>query len=196
MKYSRFVALSQKEVSSSDIDRGVGVSTCTKKYSEEREHGHSSRPCEPHICLIYGHTCYETIDPSGQHSFMEEVSILTLSMFFIFIYLFCIMCIYIDFLLYDVLQLLRSSSIPFTPMDASAPSPYIDVTVEAACSLGTPHTQVCVTFDKLTIVIYLFDGILKILMFLCFYRIWEYAMVGNVHLGWKSHLHHSYHVYS
>jgi hypothetical protein len=120
-----------------------------------------------------GKTCYGPIEPSGQHSFMEEVSILTLSMFFIVIYLFCIMCIYIDILLYVVLQLLRPSSRPSTPMDASVPSPTTDATIEASCSLGAPHTQVCVTFDKFTIVISLFYGILKFLMFLCFYRIWD-----------------------
>jgi hypothetical protein len=97
VQHSSFVALSQQEVSgASDIDRGVGASTCTGEYNEERAHGHSSRPCEPHRCSSCRHTCYGPIDPSAQHSFMEEVSILTLSMFFIVIYLFCILYIYID----------------------------------------------------------------------------------------------------
>jgi hypothetical protein len=130
-------------------------------------------PCEPHICLSYVNTCYGPIQPSGQHSFMEEVSILTLSMFFIIIYLFCILCIYIDIVMYVVLQLLRLRSRPSMSMDASMPSPTTDATIEASCSLGAPHTQVCITFDKFTIVISLFYGILKFLMFLCFYRIWD-----------------------
>jgi hypothetical protein len=81
---------------------------------------------------------------------MEDVSILTLSMFFIVIYIFCIFCIYIDFLLYVVLQLLCLSSRPSMPMDASMPSPTTDASIEASYSLGVPHTQLCFTFDKFT----------------------------------------------
>jgi hypothetical protein len=118
-------------------------------------------------------TCYGPIEPIGQHSFMEEVSIITISIFFIVIYLFFILCIYVDILMYVVLQLLLLSGRPSMLMDASVPSPTTDATIEAACSLGAPHTQVCITFDKITIVIYLFYGILKFLMFSCFYRIWD-----------------------
>jgi hypothetical protein len=122
----------------------------TTKYNEEGPHGHNNHSCEPHRYSSYGKTCYGPIDPTLQHSFMEEVSILTLSMFFIIIYLFCIMCIYIYFLLYVVLQLLRLSSEPSMLMDASVTSPTNDATIEATCSLGAPDTHVCVTFDKFT----------------------------------------------
>jgi hypothetical protein len=64
---------------------------------------------------------------------MEEVSILILSMFFIIIYLFCILCVYIDILMYVVFHLL---------MDASMPSPNTDAEVEVACSLGAPYIDV------------------------------------------------------
>jgi hypothetical protein len=104
---------------------------------------------------------------------MEEVSILTFSIFFIIIYLFFILCVYINILMYAILNLLRLSSRPYTLMDALVPSPTTDATVEETCSLGAPHTQVCITFDKFTIVISLFYGILKFLMFSCFYRIWD-----------------------
>jgi hypothetical protein len=94
-------------------------------------------------------------------------------MFIIVIYLFCILCIYIDFLMYVVFKLLHTSSRPSTMMDASVPNPTYDATIEVACSLGVPHTQLCITFDKFIIVISLFYGILKFLMFLCFYRIYN-----------------------
>jgi hypothetical protein len=149
-----------QEVPVGDIDRGVRASPRTTEWSEERAHGHNSRPCEPHRCSSCGKTCYGPIEASGQQSFMEEVSILTISMFFIVIYLYSIMCIYIDILLYVVLQLLCPCSRPSTPMDASVHVSTTDATVEEACSIGLPHTQVCVTFDKFTIVISLFYGIL------------------------------------
>jgi hypothetical protein len=103
VQHNSFVSLSQQEVPTSDIDRGVGASTCIGEYNEERENGHNSCPCEPHICSRCGHTCYGPIDLSRHHSFMGEVSILTLSMFLIVIYLFCIFHIYIDILIYFVL---------------------------------------------------------------------------------------------
>jgi len=78
-----FVALSRQEVPSSDIDRGFGASTCIGEYSEERAHGHRNYPCKPHRCSRYMKTCYGPIEPSGHHIFMEEVSILTISMLFI-----------------------------------------------------------------------------------------------------------------
>jgi hypothetical protein len=112
-------------------------------------------------------------------------------MFFIIIYLYSILCIYIDILLYVVLQFLRPCSRPSMPMDALVSVSTTDVAIEASFSIGLPHTLVCVTFDKFTIVISLFYGILKFLMFLCFYRLWDQAMSSNVHLGWTSHLHHS-----
>jgi len=140
VQHSSFVALSGQEVSVNDIDRGFGGSTCMKYYSEEREHGHKNHPCEPHRCSSCEKTYYGPIESSGQHSFMEEVSIVTLFMFFIVIYVFCIICIYIDISLYVVLQLLHPSSRPSTSMDASVSSPNIDATVEVACSLGEPHT--------------------------------------------------------
>jgi hypothetical protein len=151
VQHNRFIALSRQEVLSSDIDRGVGSSTCTIEYSKEREHGNNNRPYEPHIFSSCGKTCYGPIEPSGQHSFMEEVSILTLSMLFIVIYLFCIICIYIHFLLYVVLQFLCIRNRPSTLMDASVPSPTTDAAVEEAYSLGASHTLVCVTFYKFTI---------------------------------------------
>jgi hypothetical protein len=64
------------------------------------------------------------------------------------------------------------------PMDASMLISTTDATIEATFSLGIPHTQVCVTFDKFTIVISLFYGILKFLMFLCFYKMWDQGMSG------------------
>jgi hypothetical protein len=45
VEQNSFVALSGKELPLSDIDRGVGGSTCMVDYSEEREHGYSSCPC-------------------------------------------------------------------------------------------------------------------------------------------------------
>jgi hypothetical protein len=125
---------------------------------------------------------------------MKEVTILTITMFLIIIYLFFILCIYIDILLYVFLHLLSLCRKPFMPMDASMPISTTDATIEEYFSLGIPHTKVCVTFDKFTIVISLFYDILKFLMFLCFYRIWDQEMSENVHLGWRSHLHHMYHV--
>jgi hypothetical protein len=125
---------------------------------------------------------------------MEKVSILTIYVFFIVIYLYGILCIYIDILLYVVFHLLHLCSKPSTHMDASMHVSITDAVVEVSCSFGIPHTQVCVTFDKFTMVIYLCYGILKFLMFLCFYRLWDKTMLRNVHLGWKSHLHHMYHV--
>jgi hypothetical protein len=189
-----FVALSQQEVTIDDIDRGVKASPHTTYFSEERAHGHNSHPCEPHRCSSCVRTCYGPMEASGQHSFMEEVNILTITMFLIFIYLFCILCIYIDILLYVVLRLLRPCSRPSIPMDASVPISTTDAAVEGSFSLGTPHIQVCITFDQFTIVISLFYGILKCFMFLCFYRMWDQAMSRNVHFRWKSHLHHTYHV--
>jgi hypothetical protein len=123
VKHSRFVALSGKEVLEVDIDRGVGGSTCTTYYSEERAHGHRNHPCKPHKSSSCRNTCYRPIEPNGKHRFMEEVSIITLFMLFIVIYLFCIMCIYIDILLYVVLYFLHPSSRLSTLMDASTPSP-------------------------------------------------------------------------
>jgi hypothetical protein len=40
------------------------------------------------------------------------------------------------------------------------PSPTTDATIETTCSLGALYTQVCITFDRFNIVIYLFYGIL------------------------------------
>jgi hypothetical protein len=88
-------------VISSDIDKGVGASTCTREYNEEREHGHNNYPCEPHICLSCGKTFYGPIEPSGQHSFMEEFIILTLFfvlqcyifiLYFVYLYRYLIVC--------------------------------------------------------------------------------------------------------
>jgi hypothetical protein len=173
VQHSSFVALSGQEVPVNDIDRGIGVSTCTTYYNEEMAHGHNSRPCEPHRCSSCRKTCYGPIEPNGKHRFMEEVSIITLFMLFIVIYLFRIMCIYIDISFYVVLQFLHLRSRPSTSMDAPVPSPNIDATIEAAFSLGAPHTHVCVTYYKFTLVISLFYGILKFLMLSCFYMIWE-----------------------
>jgi hypothetical protein len=131
-----------------------------------------SRSCEPHRCSSCRQTCYGPMEASGHQSFMEEVSILTISMFFIIIYLYSIICIYFDILLYDVLQLLHPYNRPSTSIDASMFVSTTDATVEATCSFSVPHTHVCVTFDKFTIVISLFSGILKFIMFLCFYRLW------------------------
>jgi hypothetical protein len=64
---------------------------------------------------------------------MEEVSILNISMFFIVIYLSIIMCIYINILLYVVLQLLRPYRKPSTPMDSSVSVSTNDAVVEAVC---------------------------------------------------------------
>jgi hypothetical protein len=50
-------------------------------------------------------------------------------------------------------------------MDASVPSPTTDIVVEATCSLGPPYTQVCITFDRFSIVISLFYDILKFFIF-------------------------------
>jgi hypothetical protein len=81
-----------------------------KYYNQERAHGHNIPPCEPHRCSSYGHTFYWPIHPSGQHSFMEEVSSVTLLMFFI------VMCIYIYFLLYVfILIFYFCCSAVFTP---------------------------------------------------------------------------------
>jgi hypothetical protein len=91
---------------------------------------------------------------------MEEVIILTISMLFIVIYLYSILGIYINNLFYVVLQLLHPCRKSSMPMDASVSISTIDATVEAVCSIGIPHTQVCVTFDKFTIVISLFYDIL------------------------------------
>jgi hypothetical protein len=71
---------------------------------------------------------------------MEEVSILTISMFFIVIYLCSILCIHIDILLYVVLQLLCPCSRPSTPMDAPVFVSTIDAIVEPSYSIGLPHT--------------------------------------------------------
>jgi len=72
---------------------------------------------------------------------MEEVSILTISMFFIVIYLNSIMCIYINILFYVVLQLLGTCRKPSTPMDAPMYVSTTDVEVEASFSIGIPHTH-------------------------------------------------------
>jgi hypothetical protein len=106
VQHGSFVALSRQEVPTGDIDRGVRPSTPREECSEERAHGQRSHSCEPHRCSSCGKTCYGPMEASGHQSFMEEVSILTISMFFIFIYLYSIMCIYFDILLYDVLQFL------------------------------------------------------------------------------------------
>jgi hypothetical protein len=71
VQHKNFVALSRQEMSTSEIDRGVGLSTCTREYSEERAHRHKSHPCEPHRCSSREKTCYGPIEPNGQHSFME-----------------------------------------------------------------------------------------------------------------------------
>jgi hypothetical protein len=100
----------------------------------------ASRPCEPHRCSSCEETCYGPMEASGQHSFMEEVSILTMTMFLIVIYLFCIMCIYIDILLYVVLYLLHLCSRPSMPMDAFVPISTTDGAVETTFSLGISYT--------------------------------------------------------
>jgi hypothetical protein len=78
-----------------------------------------SRSCEPHRCSSCEKTCYGPMEASGHQSFMEEVSILTISMFFIVIYLYSIMCIYFNILLYDVLQFLCPYNRPSMSIDAS-----------------------------------------------------------------------------
>jgi len=127
---------------------------------------------------------------------MEEFSILTISMFFNVIYLYSIMCLYFDMLLYDVFNLLHLNKIPSTLIDASMYVSITDSMVEVSYSFNVMHTQVCVTFDKFTIVISLFFGILKFIIFLSIYMLWEKTMPRNVHLGWTSHLLHRYHVLS
>ena len=101
VQHSRFVALSRLKLYATNIDRGYGASTCIRKYNEEREHGHNSHPCEPHIFYSYGKTCYGPIESIGQHSFMEEVSILTLFfvlhhyifiLYFLYLYRYLIVC--------------------------------------------------------------------------------------------------------
>jgi hypothetical protein len=66
------------------------------------------------------------------------------------------MCIYFDILLYDVLQFLHVYRGPSMMIDALVYVSIRDTMVEVACSFWVPHTQVCVTFDKFTIVIFYF----------------------------------------
>jgi hypothetical protein len=103
VQHGIFVTLSRQDVSPSYIDRGVRASPRTTEFSEERVHGHIGRPCEPHKCSSHDQNCYGPIEASRKRSFMEEISTLTISMFFIVIYLYSIMCIYIDILFYVVL---------------------------------------------------------------------------------------------
>jgi len=154
-----------------DIKKGIEPSNPRAECNEKRAHGQSNCSCEPHKCLNCGKTCYGPMEASGHQSFMNEVSILTISMFFIVIHLYSIICIYFDISLYDVFQLLRPYSRLFMPIDALMFVSTTDVVVEATCSFGVPHTQGCVTFDQFTIVIYLSSGILKFRMFFCFYRL-------------------------
>jgi hypothetical protein len=110
LQHGSFVALPRKEVSTSDNDRGVGGSTCMIYYNQERAHGHNICSCESHRCSSCGHTCYWPIQPSVQHSFMEEVSSVTLFMFSI------VMCIYIYFLLCVFISIFYlCCSVVFTP---------------------------------------------------------------------------------
>jgi hypothetical protein len=123
------------------------------------------------------------MEASGKQSFMEEVSILTISTFFIIIYLYSILCIYFYILLYDFLQFLCLYRKPSTSIDASV---YVSITnamVETIYSFGVTHTPVCVTFYKFTIVISLFSNILKFIMFSCFYTLQDQVVSSNVHLN-------------
>jgi hypothetical protein len=76
----------------------------------------------------------------GHQSFMEEVSILTISMFFIVIYLYSIICIYFDILLYGVLLLIHLYNRPSMLIDASVSISTIDAIVEDYFSFDVPHT--------------------------------------------------------
>jgi hypothetical protein len=128
------------------------------------------------------------MEASGKQSFMEEVSILTISMFFIVIYLYSILCIYFYILLYDFLQFLCLYRKPSMSIDASVSVSITNAMVETIYSFRVLHTPVCVTFYKFTIVISLFSNILKFIMFSCFYTLQDQVVSSNVHLGWKSHL--------
>jgi hypothetical protein len=150
VQHGSFVALSRHEVSVGDVGREVGPSTTTTECNEERVHGQRNHSYEPHRCSSCGHTCYGMMEASGQQRFMEEVSILIVSRFFIVIYLYSIMCIYFDILLYDVFQFVRPYRKPSTSIVALIFISIIDATIEASCSFGAPHTQVRVTFDKFT----------------------------------------------
>jgi hypothetical protein len=140
VQHGSFVALSWQEVPTGDIDRGVKPPSPREECNEEREHGQSSRSCEPHRCLSWWQTCYGPMEASGHQSFMEEVSILSISIFFIFVYLYSIMYMYFNVLLYDVLQLLRPYNIPSMLIDASVSISITDVEIEATCSFGFLHT--------------------------------------------------------
>jgi len=97
---------------------------------------------------------------------MEEVGILTISMLFILIYLYSIFCIYFDILLYDALQLLHPYNRPSIPIDSSMSISTTHEEVEETYKFGVMNTKICVKFDKFTIVISLFYGILKFIFFL------------------------------
>jgi hypothetical protein len=99
------------------------------------------------------------MEASEYHNFMEEVSILTISMFFIIIY--SIMCIYFNILFYDVLKSLHPYRKTSTSIDASMYISTTDATIEETSSFSVLHTQVCVKFDKFTTLISLFYEILK-----------------------------------
>jgi hypothetical protein len=115
------------------------------------------------------------MEASGHQSFIEKVSILTISMFFIVIYSYNIICIYFDILLYDVLQLLRPYRRTSMSIDISVFVFTIDATIDATFSFNVPHAQVCVTLDKFTIMISLFFDILKFIIFLCFYMLQDHG---------------------
>jgi hypothetical protein len=93
-------------------------------------------------------------------SFMEEVSILTISMFFM-LYIYIVLCVFISIFYFMLFcSCYARVADPLRPWMHSVYVSTTDATIEATCSIGLPHTQVCVTFDKFTIVISLFYGIL------------------------------------
>jgi hypothetical protein len=83
------------------------------------------------------------MEASGNEKFMEEVSILTISMLFIVIYLYSIMCIYFDILLYDVFRLLHRYDRPSTSMDELVFFFTNDATIETFIIRRIPYTGMC-----------------------------------------------------
>jgi hypothetical protein len=91
---------------------------------------------------------------------MEEVIILTISIFFID-YIYIVICIFFSISNYMMFEFVCSNSRSSTLVDALEQISTTDVVVEEVCSFRVAHTYVCVTFDKFTTMLCLFFGILK-----------------------------------
>ena len=96
VQYNNFIILSHQEWSIDDIGGGIGHWILTVESICEKKHGHTRNSCDTQRCLSYQKTCYGPTKDTRHESFMEEVSILTISMFLI-----CCVCVCVCILLFN-----------------------------------------------------------------------------------------------